>query len=721
MTVGREEGERLNLIDRSKEGGRAGLGSTSSLKIGFFVIQIHHQIRRVDSQNQKKRMAASPKKKPLQELLFNSCVTGDEAGLKDYLVGMLERCHKHASELKTSSTDKLIELPSTLWTPDDSITSIIKGVLDKYYGSVDEKLSVDEAAAIRSPNSNLATMLKEELEEILPIAVEGGQVKIVCHLINCGIDWRQGNDQFFRDACLSGNYDLIQLMFSLVATAVGGGILPYEVSDKLEHAGASLANGTGIATGLPLQNACRGGHLKIVNLLLHHGAKINENGCGALIAACYYNKLEVVNFLISRGADCATPMTRIFVDACGNGNLKLVKLVLESDIFPSVKAAGPTPLEHRNQNRSSGGMEQAGLIAACSKNRVEVVRYLTSGMKPLSKAPKAPSTVELKSKSGESTQPAIGSREWLAEIRLPSAARDTLGADSKAYDEKQKINLHHNGEEALRIACHDGNIGLAKLLISRGADIYYSDDQLSEASATPLLIKLLLTMNRDLCRADMTGETGYTVEQKSRALFNACRRGSTECAKLLLDDGADVTWDNDCSLQTSFSLGHLETTRLLIHRGANFDRFYKARAFRIPGPHDSTEYYKLFEFLSFWSLRNVIDTTGEVRQWIYWIYGGTIGKKRAEEFRKNLLTNLDDSDYTINGKLSTEAIWSMIHIRASGFDLSHQTGWQNHYSRIVDYVLGHLRSDIDDVLQITDLVNLSFTYIDPTFPFTRSE
>ena len=72
-----------------------------------------------------------------------------------------------------------------------------------------------------------------------------------------------------------------------------------------------------------LESSCEGGNLKIINLVIKKGAFGWDNG---LIGACYSGHLKIVNLMIEKGAN---DWNSGLWGACKGGNLNMMKLMIE--------------------------------------------------------------------------------------------------------------------------------------------------------------------------------------------------------------------------------------------------------------------------------------------------------------------------------------------------------------------------------------------------------
>ena len=145
----------------------------------------------------------------------------------------------------------------------------------------------------------------------------------------------------------------------------------------------------------------------------------------------------------------------------------------------------------------------------------------------------------------------------------------------EAVDEVNRADEH--GRTQLYIACQNGQVDAARLLLDKGAAV----DRADRYGATPLYVacqegkveaaRLLLENGAEVDRAVSKGwQEGQTP------LFIACEFGYVDAARLLLDKGADVNRaEKDYGatpLHVACREGHVETARLLLTNGAAVDR-----------------------------------------------------------------------------------------------------------------------------------------------------
>jgi ankyrin repeat protein len=121
-------------------------------------------------------------------------------------------------------------------------------------------------------------------------------------------------------------------------------------------------------------------------------------------------------------------------------------------------------------------------------------------------------------------------------------------------------DFHVDNDIALRLASNHGHIETVRLLLDRGATIHAKNDWALQGAAEnghTETVLLLLDHNANIHAAE------------NRSLWRAAQNGHIETARLLLDRGADIHAKNDVAVQLSAQNGHTEIVRLLLDRGAD--------------------------------------------------------------------------------------------------------------------------------------------------------
>lgn len=117
------------------------------------------------------------------------------------------------------------------------------------------------------------------------------------------------------------------------------------------------------------------------------------------------------------------------------------------------------------------------------------------------------------------------------------------------------IHLHDN--IAILWACRNNHIETVKFLLDHGASIHNNNTlSIICIQGSTELVKLLLTTN---CHVNNT----------SYALSRACEYGHFEIAKLLLENGADIHYEDDTALYRASIYGNVNIVKLLLDYKAN--------------------------------------------------------------------------------------------------------------------------------------------------------
>ena len=137
-----------------------------------------------------------------------------------------------------------------------------------------------------------------------------------------------------------------------------------EVYNLFVHAGIVINAKT--SEGVPMLSiAARNDHLDQVEWLLSLGADINaisgDRGYSAVMDAVWRKNFKITEYLINRGADLSIVSTDgqpILVLAVGNGNEKIVRLLLEHGADPDIKdSMGMSARQYANLFKKPGLVE----------------------------------------------------------------------------------------------------------------------------------------------------------------------------------------------------------------------------------------------------------------------------------------------------------------------------------------------------------------------------
>lgn len=224
------------------------------------------------------------------------------------------------------------------------------------------------------------------------------------------------------------------------------------------------------------------------------------------------NKNQIVKFLLQNGADIHYAHDKALYIASLNGNVSLVKLLLEN----------------------GANNKDTVLVEACNNKSVEIVKLLLENGANVQTDDNLPLKMASYSGRTETVKLLI---EKGADIHAEND-RSLRSASGKGRYEIVKLllengaDVHVNDESSLRAACRGCHFETVKLLIEYGADIHaYEDDALRSACKNcinPEIVKLLLENGAD------------ANSRNAETLLNAIFRDNIPVVKLLLEYGANI-------------------------------------------------------------------------------------------------------------------------------------------------------------------------------------
>lgn len=150
-----------------------------------------------------------------------------------------------------------------------------------------------------------------------------------------------------------------------------------------------------------------------------------------------------------------------------------------------------------------------------------------------------------------------------------------------------------DGQTALMIIARSNNVKTAKLLLKRGADVNAREKWRNQnavifaaAQSQPEMLELLIKAGGDPNSRAMANERDRQITAERRfqwraagaltALIYAAREGCLECARTLIDAGADIDQGNAegvTPLTTAIINLHFDTAKYLIEAGANVNKW----------------------------------------------------------------------------------------------------------------------------------------------------
>lgn len=419
-------------------------------------------------------------------------------------------------------------------------------------------------------------------------------IKVAKLLIALGVDIAaQGGEHgnALNNACASKGND---------------GMCWYNMVELLLKNGADV-NAQGGPYANALQTACHYGSSDLVPLLLAWGADVHAQGGAfttALHAACFTRPKEgkdgdvkMVQLLLDHGADVnATAKNKLFGTAfqaaCAAGNIKLVRLLIDRGA---------------DVNLQGGGYGSA-LQSACHWGHTEVVRFLLDNVvdvnAPVRKIGGKTGTALLTACSfwrnddemvhllldhgANIDVPGVSSESVLNGIASSNKSKDNslllrvleLGADINHVDERGGTALHY-ALRNMQFDDKDTKQNRIRFLIQHGADIHLAVGELASplysicAATTNLsdvyekdrTVALLLEICPDIDVNAQGGEYGS-------ALQAAAWSGQTESIKLLIEKGAHVNVRGGkygSALNAAIIMGYWNIVKIFLDNGARPD------------------------------------------------------------------------------------------------------------------------------------------------------
>jgi ankyrin repeat protein len=242
---------------------------------------------------------------------------------------------------------------------------------------------------------------QREEGNLLQIACEWGYVGIVEDFIKHGLDVNAGNASALTAASQAGNIDIIKMLLeSGIDIEMSGGaalaraeaFAHVHVHKLLTEHGARpqstdyseliSASGRGdfkaverlLADGIDpnikgpngraIDKAIKGDHSQVIKLLLDRGASI-EHDQNILALPLRRAKFGIVKILVANGADPGAQKHVVLQQACSNGDLELVRLLLNDDIYTKIETNLRPP-------------RSAFLLEAATNGHSQVVQHLVN-------------------------------------------------------------------------------------------------------------------------------------------------------------------------------------------------------------------------------------------------------------------------------------------------------------------------------------------------------
>lgn len=326
-----------------------------------------------------------------------------------------------------------------------------------------------------------------------------------------------------------------------------------------------------------LKNAARGGHHRIMKVLLqegiHVGGEKNSVGAESLESAAGSGSKEAVQLLIEKGVDVDTQTEcwgSALQAAAVSGHAEVVKLLVENGA--NVDAGG--------------GVWGSALSAAASQGHFDVASFLLKNgadinwqnkgeygtSTALSKAAERSTFegVKFLIDNAATIEPQAlynaleGGHEIMICLLLEGFTTEGLGADEYG------VLLYH--------AASGGNEKILQLILDKGANVNVQGGrwgtplQAATRSNHPPTVKMLLENGADPNAHGPPGDNKTYVHRS--ALQNAAFQGSKETVELLLSHGAKI--NGECSdfgtaLQAAATRGNADVVQMLLDNGADIN------------------------------------------------------------------------------------------------------------------------------------------------------
>ncbi|XP_067653124.1 ankyrin-3-like [Haliotis asinina] len=394
-------------------------------------------------------------------------------------------------------------------------------------------------------------------ENILHMACQGGNVKIVKYILTQNIVDINGNDDNkmtpFLLAAYHGNSDVLELLVQKGANTLA-------VNRKRRNS---------------LHLSCTGGHVDAAKYVLNQtSVDINSKDCEEMtpvMLAASHGKSEVFDILMKKGADLSVTDENgdnILHCSCRGGNVEIVNYILKRNTLdvnskgheektPVMLAASHGKSEVFDILMKKGAdlsvTDENGdniLHCACGGGNVEIVNYILKR-----------NTLDVNSKGHEEKTPVM-----LAASHGKSEVFDILmkkGADLSVTDE--------NDDNILHSACRGGNVKIVNYILKRNTlDVNskgYEEKtpvMLAASQGKSEVFNILTKTGADLSVID---ENGHNI------LHSACRGGNVNIVSyILIQSSLDINskcHDGLTPVMHSASQGKNEVFDILVKNGAN--------------------------------------------------------------------------------------------------------------------------------------------------------
>ena len=371
-------------------------------------------------------------------------------------------------------------------------------------------------------------------ETYLMIACEGGFIDCARVLIERGAGVNLKGRDFqsaLTKACYKGHLDIVTLLIAHNATP-----LHYDEENNS-----------------PCLIACETGNLELLEWAFEHGGNVNRPpGFGdALAIAFNYDQSHIVDWLLHHGYDLnyvdGYPRDNPLTMACESDYVGLAEFLLDQGADININA-GEYGRDDEDEVQDAAAFP---LFSACWKGHIEIVELLIERGADIHMENDAAFVVA--AKCGHT-----------AIVQLLLSAGSNIDSISEFWP-----------HTALMAACQSGHTEVATLLLDNGADIDlfididYATD--FEDWISPLILSCHSHVGIMLLLIDRGADV---VRDRDFALMRSCYKPSLECAKAMLEHGADPNTVNKdhysvLSMHCNAYSINLEIVELLLRHGAD--------------------------------------------------------------------------------------------------------------------------------------------------------
>lgn len=495
---------------------------------------------------------------------------------------------------------------------------------------------VDAVRVLLQAGASATSATKDQVTPLMN-AAEGGNVEVVRLLLD-QLQQEHANledEEQKRQAITKALDDVSATGLTAIILAAAHGHA--EVARLLIDAGAHASQREGVDV-TPLMYAAASNHVNVMEVLIEHGrVNIEEThstgGSTAFLEACTGGSVEAIELLLRHGAnpqvtdaDDVTPLMAV----ASNGSVKGQQVVLDS-LRQALNNDEESLREYINRHSENGGsavmFAAAGGHTDCTRQLIELganleavakatVGYLERLEKRKEDGSASPEEVKDPHVDGVTALhvAAQGGHQETVKLLLQHAPQVAQVKDDLS---RTPLSLAINGNhaatsEALISAGADPNTPyidesnvqhnmlfdslvvenerFAKLLIEKGASIYYMDEKrvstLLQASQRGFTDVVRLITEKHASNANIPNQyldyLNGASEEGVTPLMAAASEGHTEIVKLLLQyQTSSSSWvaldvntpdsDNTTALMAASARGHVDVVRQLIKAGSKLD------------------------------------------------------------------------------------------------------------------------------------------------------